>query len=147
MGLSTFELNKYAETHPEIDERIDGELRALSDYGGDIVIDSRMAWHFVKNTFKVYLAADETIAAKRVISDKRGPCENYIDVEQAKARLKERRESETLRYSEKYGVDCLDLTNYDLVVDTTQLLPEDIAELIMEAYARHLYKQQSIRRD
>jgi cytidylate kinase len=136
MGMDTYELNKYSETHPEIDGLIDGELIKLSDSPDDIVIDSRMAWHFVKDTYKVYLLTDETVAAERVMRAQRGPSERYADTAQARELLKARRDSENLRYRQTYGVDCDDLKNYDLIIDTTNdasvVSPEKIAELIID---------------
>ncbi|MDR1891766.1 MAG: cytidylate kinase family protein [Oscillospiraceae bacterium] len=134
MGMSTFDLNKHSESNPEIDELIDGELIKLSDFQDDIAIDSRMAWHFVNNTFNVFLTTDETIAAQRVMSDLRGPTEEYTDVQHAKELLKARKASENLRYNQKYGVNCCDLSNYDLIVDTTDISPECVADVIMEQY-------------
>jgi cytidylate kinase len=139
MGMTTYELNKYSETHPEIDDLIDGELIKLSDSPDDIVIDSRMAWHFVNDTFKVYLLTDETVAAERVMLAQRGPSEHYADTEQAREFLKARRISENLRYKQMYGVDCDDLQNYDLVIDTTNdasvVPPEKIVDIIIENYS------------
>jgi cytidylate kinase len=138
MGMDTYELNRYSETHPEIDELIDGELVKLSDSHQDMIIDSRMAWHFVKGTYKVFLMTDETVAAERVMAASRGPSERYADTEQAKQMLKARRASENSRYRQTYGVDCDDFSNFDLIIDTTndasRVSPEAIADLIMENY-------------
>ncbi|MDR2664829.1 MAG: cytidylate kinase family protein, partial [Oscillospiraceae bacterium] len=131
MGMSTFDLNKYMENHPEIDRRIDDGLADLSAARDDIVIDSRMAWHFVKDTYKVFLIADGTVAAKRVFGDDIRTSEKYSDIEDAKLQLKERKASENHRYRQKYGVDCGDLQNYDIVVDTTGAPPAYIADIIM----------------
>ena len=51
MGMSTLELNRYMETHPEIDGMIDDGLRALEKEEKNLIIDSRMAWHFVPSSF------------------------------------------------------------------------------------------------
>ncbi|MDR0890448.1 MAG: cytidylate kinase family protein [Oscillospiraceae bacterium] len=136
MGISTFALNKYMETHPEIDRLIDGELIKLSESTSDIAIDSRMAWHFVKNTFDVFLTIDETVAAQRIVSDKRGPSEGYINIEHAITLLKGRKESENYRYKSKYGVDCNDVANYDLVLDTTTISPDYVADVIIKQYTK-----------
>ncbi|MDR1796487.1 MAG: AAA family ATPase [Clostridiales Family XIII bacterium] len=133
-GMTTFELNKYAETHPEIDARIDGELAALSDRDEDMAIDSRMGWHFVRGTFRVFLTADETVAAGRVAGDARGPAETYESIEDTILSLRGRKASENFRYAEKYGVDCFDMNNYDCVVDTTAITPEQAAAHIMAQY-------------
>ncbi|MDR0446746.1 MAG: cytidylate kinase family protein [Oscillospiraceae bacterium] len=134
MGMTTFELNRYMEAHPEIDRKIDDGLIRLSDSTADMAIDSRMAWHFVRDTYKVFLVTDESVAARRVMADKRGPSEGYSDEKDAKAQLKARRASENRRYLQKYGVDCYDLRNYDLVIDTTKSPPAPIADLIMSSY-------------
>ncbi|MDR1329749.1 MAG: AAA family ATPase [Oscillospiraceae bacterium] len=134
MKMSIFDLNKYMETHPEIDRLIDGELIALSDSNTDIVIDSRMAWHFVRNTYKVFLTVDETVAAKRVMYDKRGSSEIYSDVQDAKRQLKARKASENFRYKDKYHVDCYDLRNFDLIIDTTSVSSDYTANMIMSQY-------------
>jgi cytidylate kinase len=133
-GMSTFELNKYMETHPELDAEIDGKLAALSDTGDDIIIDSRMAWHFVKNTFKVYLTTDSRIAARRVFDDNRG-AESYADVDDAVNALAARKKSEIFRYGQKYGVDCFNLRNYDIVADTSVISPGDVADIIVNGFA------------
>ena len=53
-NMTVVELNKYMETHPEIDHEIDAGIAALSESPESLIIDSRMAWHFTKGTFKVY---------------------------------------------------------------------------------------------
>ena len=136
MGMSTLELNKYMETHPEIDRLIDGELVKLSASPDNIAIDSRMAWHFVEDTFNVFLTTDETVAAQRILADKRGPSEGYTDVPHAIEMLRARKKSENYRYKEKYSVECYDYSNYDLILDTTGITPEYTADVIMDQFSR-----------
>ena len=134
MGMTVVELNKYMETHPEIDTRIDDGIRALSSDPRTLVIDSRMAWHFTEGTFKVYLSTDIETSALRIMSANR-PGEHAASLEDTVRDTRARRASEQTRYSERYGVDIKDLTNYSLVVDTTYATPERIAEVILEGFA------------
>ncbi|MDR0569795.1 MAG: cytidylate kinase family protein [Clostridiales Family XIII bacterium] len=134
MGMSTYEFNVYTETHPEIDDLIDDNLKALSSSDRDMVIDSRLAWHFVKNTFKVYLVTDIHVAAQRIKSANRGPDEAYADLKEAEDTILARRESEKARYLKKYGVDIMDFSNYDMVLDTTGLSIDETAARIMAEY-------------
>ena len=136
MGMSAYDLNIYMETHPEIDQLIDGELIKLSDFEGNIAIDSRMAWHFVEDTYDVFLTTDETTAAQRVVSDERGPSEAYSDVRHAIELLRARKQSENFRYKEKYNVDCLDFLNYDLILDTTDISADCATDVIMHQYTQ-----------
>ncbi len=132
LEMSIAELNCYMETHPEIDTEIDDGIRALSDDPRNLVIDSRMAWHFTRGTFKVYLTTDiETAATRIMLANRKG--EHRESLEETVRETRERRESERRRYLAQYGVDITDLSNYSLVVDTTALSPEQIAELIISA--------------
>lgn len=132
-GMDVLAFNKYMETHPEIDEEIDSELVKIGSQDQDMVLDSRMAWHFVPGTFKVYLKVELDEAARRIMNDQRGKVEIYTSIEEARESLIARKKCENLRYSVKYGVDCSDPGNYDLVIDTTSVGPEQVAEMIMSA--------------
>lgn len=133
MGMSVVELNHYMESHPEIDEEIDNGLRELANDPRSLIIDSRMAWHFTKGTFPVYLSVDAESAAVRIMCANRTG-EHSDSVEATVRETRERRASEKLRYSERYGVDITDLSNYALVVDTTYATPDEIAEAIITAF-------------
>lgn len=129
LNMTTLELNKYAETHPEIDREIDGKLTEVGREEGNKIFDSRMAWHFVENSFKVYLQCDLDVAASRIFNDsKRGKTEAYSSIEHAKQFIVDRRSSEIVRYKEKYDADIMDMNNYDLVLDASYDTPEVIAE-------------------
>ena len=90
-----------------------------------------MAWHFVENSFKIHLLVDARMAAERIVNENRGK-EQYASVEDAIEKIGQRKASENKRYMEKYNVDVNEMSNYDLVVDTTNASPEDIYELIDE---------------
>lgn len=134
-GMTVTELNKYMEIHPEIDHEIDAGIAALSDDPRFLIIDSRMAWHFTKGTFKVYLSCDiETSALRIMYANRKG--EHNSTLEETIECTRSRRESEKKRYNEQYGVDIKDLSNYALIVDTTVASPEEIAECICDSFAK-----------
>ena len=135
-GMTIDEFNRYMETHPEVDKMIDDGLVALSDSTDSLIIDSRMAFHFVKGTFRVYLTTDPRVSAERILSDKRDG-ESFASVEETARRVAARRESENLRYFEKYGVHIMDMQNYDMVLDTTAIPAERVADLILQGLARY----------
>ena len=133
-GMTVVELNRYMETHPEIDHEIDDGISRLSDDPRTLIIDSRMAWHFTKGTFKVYLSTDIETSALRIMSSNRTG-EHAATLEETVADTRARRASEKKRYLEQYGVDITRLSNYDLIVDTTYATPDEVAEAILRAYA------------
>lgn len=137
MGMTTLELNKYSETHPEIDDQIDGQIKELADKDGNFVVDSRMAWHFLPQSFKIYLSVDVYRAAERVMKDDQRSSEPaYATLDDAVAKLAERKGSENKRYITLYQADCANMDNFDVVVDSTHSTPEQTLNSI-EALFNH----------
>ena len=134
MNMTTLELNKYSETHPEVDDMIDDGLRALNEKDVSVV-DSRMAWHFVPSSFSVYMSADPAVAAARIMNAGR-ESEPFESLDEAVRSIAERRQSEQARYMHLYGVDIKDLKNYDFVIDTSDISPKTVAGRIAEAYLK-----------
>ncbi len=136
MGMTTLQLNQYMETHPEIDGMIDDGLRALEHEDKKLIIDSRMAWHFVPSSFSVYMAADPYISAERIMNAGR-ESEPFSSVEEAVRSVTDRRKSEMIRYTHLYGVNIKDLENYDYVIDTSYVSPETVAEHILAHFEKY----------
>ncbi len=132
MGLDVVAMNRYMETHPEIDKEIDDGIAALSDVDERMIIDSRMAWHFVRDTFRVYLSVDLAESAHRIFRAKRDT-ESFASEEETKNKISERKKSEKKRYTELYHADYTDLMNYSLVVDTTFASPIEVTDAILSA--------------
>lgn len=138
MGMTTLEFSHYMEGHPEIDNEFDDRLKSYDGVvEGNYIFDSRLAWNFVPSAFSVYLTVDPHEGAKRVFLATRSG-ETYLDEKDAFVRLGERRKSEMLRYGSAYGVDLSDMTNYDLIIDSTSASPSEIAHLILEEYSKKL---------
>ncbi len=132
-GMSITDFNSYMETHPEIDNEIDNGIAALSEVDKLLIIDSRMAWHFTKGTFKVYLSTDIETSAIRIMNANRSGEHNATLADTIEA-TRRRRLSEQKRYMEQYGVDIKNLSNYSLIVDTTYVTPEEVANVIKESF-------------
>jgi len=130
-GMTVVDINKFMESQPDIDYEMDNRLKGLSDAKGNLIVDSRLAWHFTKNTFKVYLATDSYESAKRVFNDKRAE-ESFESIEATEKKIRARKDSENMRYLDLYGINCGYMDNYDLVIDTTATSAEKVAEVIAE---------------
>lgn len=132
LGLDTLEMNRRADSDPTIDQRIDGIFVELGQDAKSYVVDSRMAWFFLPASFKVYLQADVGTAAERILNDPGRNSETYESKEEAVRKILARKQSENARFLMKYGADCANLHNFDLVVNTTYRSPEKVAELILK---------------
>ena len=137
MGMTTVEFNKYMEAHPEIDLKLDDMVKAYDGVTGrNILFDSRLAWNFVPSAFSVYVTIDLFEAATRVYKACRAD-EGYSSEREAAEKLNARRNSEVLRYHEYYGLNIKDLFNYDLVVDSTSVSPEEVRDIILREYENY----------
>jgi cytidylate kinase len=133
-NLDALKTNLHAENNTDVDFAVDERTREIDRTVASFVIDSRMAWHFVKNATNVYLSVSRDTAARRIMGDgARGAGETYASHAAAVAALAERRSSETRRYRQLYGVDISDPANYDLTVVTDDVDVADIADLVLAA--------------
>jgi len=135
-GMDAYELNKYAEEHPEIDDEIDSTFKTLDKDNKNYIVDSRLAWFFIENSFKIYLRTNPAVAAKRIFNDNKRFSEKYETEKDALKTIIRRKESEDKRYFKKYKADCSNMNNFDLLLDTSFLTPEQIADFIIEKYKK-----------
>lgn len=134
LGLDTLEMNRRADTDPSIDERIDGIFVALGKDPKGYIVDSRMAWFFLPNSFKVFLQTDVHLAVQRILKDPDRNSEQYGSEEEAVQKILARKASENARFLAKYGADCSNLDNFDLVIDTADRSQQVVADLIYEGW-------------
>jgi cytidylate kinase len=130
-GMSLLGLNEYAKMDPSIDREIDNYLASLAESPESLIIDSRLAWHFLKEALKVYLIVDPSVAAERVFKADRSD-ETHPTPETARANNAERQRLERERFISLYSVDPANWRNYDLILDTTTASPAEIASIILE---------------
>ena len=135
-GMSTLELNQYALTHPEIDDEIDDFSKRLGQKQASCIVDSRLAWFFIPHSFKIFLSVDPEVAARRILGDTGRRSETYISLEQAKLKIQARKALENSRFLDLYGADCADLSHFDIVVETSNLTPQAVAEKILQAFSQ-----------
>lgn len=144
-GLSVVELNQRvneetAQGKHDIDDMIDKRSEQLGLEYSNAVFDSRMAWNFVKESFKVFLTVDIDEAAKRVLEAGRAS-EQYSSIQECCDSLLKRQLLEQERFKELYKVDYYDMSNFNLIIETTSASPKVIADKILEEYEK--YKEQS----
>ena len=138
-GMSVTEFNEYVVDHPEIDRQIEQSASEYAKDHDEFIIDARLGWYSVPESFKVYLKVDIDESARRAFNDPdRKESESFATIEEQKADIQKRFELENKRYFELYGVHKEDLNNYDFVFDTTNHTPEEVNAAILEAYKKWL---------
>ena len=139
-GMDVTKFNEYVKDHPEIDRKIENSASEYAKDHDNFIIDARLGWYAVPQSFKVYLKVDIDIATKRVYEDEaRRDSERKFDtLEEQKNDIIKRYKLENERYFELYGVRKQDESNYDFVLDTSMLTPEEVADKIEEEYKKWL---------
>lgn len=140
MNTDVLAANQAAEQQgvSEIDRKVDSRLQQIGREETEIVIDSRTAWHWIPDSFKVFLDLDLSTAATRILSNmtpERIEAEHIpTNPDEYAAQLEARLASENARYSQLYGIDPYQLYNYDLVLDTKVNDLETVASKIIGSY-------------
>ena len=84
MDVTTF--NIYVKDHPEIDRQIENSAAEYAKDHDNFIIDARLGWYAVPESFKVYLKVDINVAAKRAFYDaNRKDSEKFDTIEEQKA--------------------------------------------------------------
>src|SRR5688500_14989821 len=137
-GIDIYQTNLAAEQEEELDHVVDQRLREIGVTEDEVVIDARLAWHWIPDSFKVYLNLDLEVAATRIISswDPERLKHEHVPTDPKKyaAILQKRLTSEAGRYKKLYNADPYNKANYDLVVDTKNNTADQTVKQIVDAY-------------
>ncbi len=141
--LTLAEYNEQAANDRALDEKVDEFLRKLGKKE-NVVIDSRLGFYWIPDSFKVYLDLDIQIATVRIFKDamdnnmrtKGGEFANSLDV--VAKQVKSRMETEQDRFKNLYGVDPYNPEHFDLIIDTSRHSPQTVALTVFDTYRRWL---------
>lgn len=135
-GISIVEASEIAKTDPSIDHEMDEIVKQTGKEHDHMVIDGRLAFHFIPESFKVYLDLPLEVSAERIFNAKQNDRKEEMgaSVEETLKNLRARFASEQARYENLYGIDPRDPKHFDIVIDTSAIPAEDVAKKIIEAY-------------
>lgn len=124
-------LNEF-EVVADADDKYDRELDEVkvTEYGRDhdnFVLESRLAWHFIPESFKIKFDCDFDTRTARVAQR-----ENKIH-EQVKEETLHREDIHSEKYNKYYDiVDYANNKNFDFIVDTKVNNAEQVTAIILE---------------
>jgi cytidylate kinase len=140
-NISLAELSKIAENDRTIDDILDDRNKKIGNEK-DVVLDSRLGFYFIPDSFKVFLELDSDTSAERILCDKKNNLNRskessggFDTQEEIKENIENRLVSERKRYKELYGIeDHTSYDNFDLVIDTKKIPLEEVSKKIIEEY-------------
>ncbi|MFQ6053574.1 MAG: (d)CMP kinase [Candidatus Bathyarchaeia archaeon] len=111
-GISLEEFSSLAERDPELDRLVDDRTKEEAERG-NVVIDAALSgWMADDADIKIFLTAPADVRIERIAH------RDGVTVDEAREETLLRERSERNRYKRYYGVDVLDLSIYDLVLNT-----------------------------
>lgn len=141
--LTLAEYNSQAQNDRSLDTYVDDQLRALREQN-DIVVDSRLGFYWIPESFKVYLDLDIEVATVRIYKDavsnksRSGTGEGTASLGEVSTQVRERMQNEQNRFRALYHVDPYSLEHFDLVVDTSRHSPQTVALAVFDSYKKWL---------
>ncbi len=127
--ISLRDLLAKAEKDPSIDKEVDVWQTQLGKKEKNFVLDSRLGFHFIPGSFKIFLDVDLEVSAERLYQ---GSHSGHHTISETREFIEHRIDSEILRFSKEYNLNHLDFSHYNLVLVTSALPPERIVKEIME---------------
>ena len=125
--MTVYEFDQFVKENPEYDRKLDEMQKKYGEENDNFVLESRLGWFFVPDSFKIQLVCDEPERLRRVCE--REGCDIFTAKNDENIRLEAIHE----RYKKLYDIDDFENeNNYDLVIDTTNLSPEEIVYIILE---------------
>ncbi len=146
-GITLAEFNRRATTDHSLDHEIDNELRRLREES-DIVIDSRLGFYWIPESFKVYLDLDIDVATARIFKDavsnqnREGETLGATTIAEVQKQVQSRLNTEVRRFRSMYGINPYDTKHYDLVVNTSRHSPQTVALTIFDTYRKWLRSEE-----
>lgn len=141
MTLEQF--NRQAEDNHELDNMIDEELRKLRDFS-DMVIDSRLGYYWIPESFKVFLDLDMDVATARIYKDavenagRSNEVDDVSSILDVERQVKQRLNNEIRRFRSVYGVNPYNRDNFDLIINTSRHSPQTVALTVFDTYKKWL---------
>lgn len=117
----------------DTDTDVDMYQQQLGEERDDFVIDSRLGFHFIPQSIKLFVDAGPKERARRL--HKRGSeSDKARNIAHAEELNRQRIENEKERYTKRYGVHPYKREQYDLILDSTHASPEKLVEEILEKF-------------
>ena len=143
LGLTYDKFQQLALADPAYDRKTDDTLIAAGKEDG-VVIDSRLGYHFIPDSFKVFLTLTPEIAATRILKDsktnpnrQRETAGGITNAATIAAGIRERFAIERERYQIHYGItDYYDPKYFNIIIDTAKFPLDEVIQKVVTEYKK-----------
>lgn len=139
LGMDFTSYTEMQKTDHSIDKKIDEYQKEIGETENQFILDSRLGWFFIPESFKVFLDIPIDISADRIMQDAASNPNRATEIIESKedviARIEHRIESEKTRYKDLYNIDDhFNMAHFDIVIDTSKHNLEQVVAIIKEVY-------------
>jgi cytidylate kinase len=129
LGIDLNEFEELCQRDEQYDKWLDQEIAELGKTHDDIVVESRLAWHFIPDSFKVKLTCDFDTRIERIAY------RDQITTDKARDLTQAREKAIRNRYQRYYGIEAFDDDDhFDMVVDSTTRPVDKLVTIVTNAF-------------
>ena len=131
-GMTIDEFNQIGEKEGWIHKKADEKTIEVGKTRDNFIMEGWIAHHFIPHAYKIFLDVDPEIGATRIFKDQRPDEAHCETLKQTKKMLEKRLEITRKQFRKYYDIDFIDSSDYDLVIDTSNLTPKQVTEKIIK---------------
>ncbi|MFH0752376.1 MAG: cytidylate kinase family protein [archaeon] len=124
-------INEFNQLNENTDQEVDDFQKRLGAEKDKFVIEGRLSYHFIPDSFKIYFDCDLRVAAERIFKTSRTTEDKGDSPEETYDKLRERVDNDCKRYGQYYNLNCYDTAQFDYVIDTTNLSLEEVKKRVL----------------
>ena len=132
-GLTIDEFNALPENTDAAADEYQAKLGQTED---NFIVDGWASWHFIPQSFKIFMDVSPDEGARRIFNDQGAPHRadepRMTSLTDAMCIIAARVKHTDDRLKKDYGINFLDRGHYDLVVDTTGKRSEDVLKFVLD---------------
>lgn len=134
-GMTIDGLNELGKTDASVHTDADDFARKWGKENDDFVLEARLGFWTVPDSFKIFLKVRAEVASERIFQDQENRPDEKVEESPAAILEKVKKRVEVSRETMRkiYGVDFLEMENFDLILDTSEIPAVEVMEKIREA--------------
>ncbi|MCX8197143.1 MAG: cytidylate kinase family protein [Candidatus Micrarchaeota archaeon] len=136
--MSLLEFHQKAEKDHSIDKKFDEELIQQASKGDCVITTWLGPWMIKDADLRVWLHAPFVVRSERLAK------RDGLSLQEAQNHIAQRDESNRQRYLKLYKIDIFDHSNFDIVLNTERLSPQQAADIISAAAVAKGFKGKGI---
>lgn len=136
-GITITKLGELEKKDDSLDKMVDQKTVDYAKTHNNFVIDTWLGAKFIPQGFKIFLNGNEAARAKRIFTDsqnqlRKHTTKTYQNLKDVIADMNERENCNRNRWQKFYNFDYDNHKHYDLVIDTTNISANEVAEKILK---------------